>query len=374
LDGRLNRIFVKKVLIITAHRKDRAPNQRFRFEQYLDFLEQNGFQCHISSLISENDDKVLYQPGHYFRKSLIALKAIVKRSNDVRLANKYDLIFICREGFLTGTTFFEDLLHKSKVPIIYDFDDAIWHFDVSDANKIFGWLKNPGKTARLISNAELVFAGNHYLADFAKHYNEKVVIIPTTIDTNEYQQVAFRNTEKICIGWSGSITTIRHFEMAIPVLTILKEKYGDRISLKVIGDGNYVNESLGIHGIAWNKATELEELSTIDIGIMPLPDDEWAKGKCGLKGLQYMALGIATVMSPVGVNVDIIQDSVNGMLASSNDEWVNKLSLLIENSDLRMRCAENGRKTVEEKYSVQSLKMSYLAHFQNLTSKISKSA
>lgn len=368
MDGRLNKRFVKKVLIITAHRKDRAPNQRFRFEQYLDFLEQNGFQCHISSLISENDDKVLYQPGHYFRKSLIALKAVVKRSNDVRLANKYDLIFICREGFLTGTTFFEDLLHKSKVPIIYDFDDAIWHFDVSDANKIFGWLKNPGKTARLISNAELVFAGNHYLADFAKHYNDKVVIIPTTIDTNEYQQVAFRNTETICIGWSGSITTIRHFEMAIPVLKILKEKYGERISLKVIGDGNYINDSLGIRGIAWNKATELEELSTIDIGIMPLPDDEWAKGKCGLKGLQYMALGIATIMSPVGVNVDIIQDSINGMLASSNEEWVNKLSLLIENTDLRKRCAENGRKTVEEKYSVQSLKSSYLAHFQNLTS------
>ena len=358
---------MKKVLIITAHRKDRAPNQRFRFEQYLNFLEENGFHCKISSIISANDDKILYQAGNYFKKGLIVFKAILNRSKDVLLRNKYDLIFICREGFLTGTTFFEELLHKSKAPIIYDFDDAIWHFDVSDANKNFGWLKNPGKTARLISMADLVFAGNHYLAEFAHHYNDKVTIVPTTIDTDEYKPFPFRDSKVVCIGWSGSITTIRHFEMAVPVLKALKEKYADRISFKVIGDGNYKNVSLDIQGISWKKETELEELSQIDIGIMPLPDDEWAKGKCGLKGLQYMALGIATVMSPVGVNTEIIQDGVNGMLASSTEEWVCKISQLIDNTELRRNCAQNGQITVQENYSVKALQNVYLAHFQNLT-------
>lgn len=360
---------MKQVLIITAHRKDRAPNQRFRFEQYLNFLKEHGFDCHLSYLISENDDKLLYKQGHHFSKILIVFKSLMKRTKDVLLRNKYDLIFICREGFITGTTFFEELLRKGNAPVIYDFDDAIWHFDVSDANKKFGWLKNPGKTARLISMADLVFAGNHYLAEFAHHYNDKVVIIPTTIDTDEYKPVPFRDAATVCIGWSGSITTIRHFEMAVPVLKALKEKYGNRISYKVIGDGNYKNAELGISGIAWNKEKELEELAAIDIGIMPLPDDEWAKGKCGLKGLQYMALGIATVMSPVGVNTEIIQDGENGMLASSTEEWIAKLSLLIEDSQLRKKCAENGRKTVEEKYSVKSMQEVYLNHFLHLTEK-----
>ncbi len=358
---------MKQVLIITAHRKDRAPNQRFRFEQYLDFLKLNGFNCHISYLISEEDDKILYQPGKYFSKAMIGLKATLTRMNDVIHRNKYDLIFVCREGFLTGTTFFEELLHRAKAPMIYDFDDAIWHFDVSDANKSFGWMKNPGKTARLISMSDLIFAGNQYLMDYAKHHNDNVVIIPTTIDTDEYQGVPFQEKEVLCIGWSGSITTIRHFEMAIPVLKILKEKYGNRICFKVIGDQNYFNADLDIKGIAWKKETELAELAKIDIGIMPLPDDEWAKGKCGLKGLQYMAMSIATVMSPVGVNTDIIQDGENGMLASDTDDWVRKISLLIENTDLRQKCAENGRKTVEKSYSVKALQPIYLQYFMSLT-------
>src|SRR5690606_2468378 len=120
------------------------------------------------------------------------------------------------------------------------------------------------------------------------------------IDTDEYQRVSLPPSESICIGWSGSFTTIEHFQYAVPALLKLKKKYGDAIRMKVIGDGKYKHEELGIQGIPWIKKDELKELSEIDIGIMPLPNDEWSKGKCGLKGLQYMALGIATIMSPVG--------------------------------------------------------------------------
>lgn len=357
---------MKNILFIASHRKDRAPGQRFRFEQYFNFLEQNGFHCELSYIISEGDDKILYSPGNYFNKCGIALKAAFIRLRNIIQKDKYDIIFIFREGYLTGTTFFENLLAKSRAKIVFDFDDAIWHLDVSEANRSMGWLKNPGKTAKLISISDMVFAGNEYLADYARHHNDNVVIIPTTIDTDEYAPVPFREKYPVCIGWSGSITTIRHFETAIPVLKRLKAAFGDKIIFKVIGDRSYRNHDLGITGIPWTKEDELKELGEIDIGIMPLPDDEWAKGKCGLKGLQYMALNIATVMSPVGVNTEIIKDGINGMLASDENEWFEKLSQLIENPQLRKNLADAGRKTVVDHYSVKSQEGRYLGYFRQL--------
>ena len=288
---------------------------------------------------------------------------------DVRDVKNYDVVFIFREAFFLGTTYFERLFKKSNAKLVFDFDDAIWNLDVSDANKRFGWLKNPGKTAKIISMSDVVIAGNQYLANYAKHHNEHVIIIPTTIDTNEYVKVkTSKPDEKITIGWSGSLTTIKHFEYAIPFLRKLKQKYGNRISIKVIGDDSYHNHELEVSGLAWNKENELKELSSFDIGIMPLPNDEWANGKCGLKGLQYMALEIPTVMSPVGVNSEIISDGVNGFLASDENSWVEKIALLIENPELRKKMGVEARKTVVERYSVESQKEKYLSCMKNLLS------
>ena len=361
-----------KVLYITSHRKDRSPSQRFRFEQYMDFLRDNGFDYHFSSLISEDDDKIFYQPGNLLTKIRVFLKSAYRRWTDVLEENikHYDIVFIQREAFMTGSTFFEKRFKKSGAKIIFDFDDAIWNFDVSKANKRFGWLKNPGKTAKIINLSDIIFAGNQYLADYALHHNNSVVIIPTTIDMQFYKRVAVqKKDDEITIGWSGSITTIKHFEYAIPFLTKIKSKYGDKVNIKVIGDSQYKNQKLGIQGIAWNRQDELAELSSFDIGIMPLPDDEWAKGKCGLKGLQYMALEIPTIMSPVGVNSEIISDGINGFLAHEVSEWVDKLEILINDADLRMRMGKEAKKTVEVNYSVESHKQTYLRYFNQVLGK-----
>lgn len=356
-----------EVLFIAAHRPDRSPSQRFRFEQYFDYLKENGWNCELSYLFSEKDDKILYRPGNFFMKSIIFLKSIIKRFRDLSSKNRYDIIFIQREAFMTGSVFFEKRFSNSRAKIIFDFDDAIWNLDISDANKILGFLKNPSKTAKIIELSDLVFAGNKYLAEYAKQYNKNVLVIPTTIDTNHHQVAdTGKKGDKICIGWTGSLTTIKHFQFAVPVLEKLKKKYGDRISFKVIGDKNYVNESLGIKGTEWSRETEIRELQTIDIGIMPLPDDEWSKGKCGLKGLQYMSLGIPTIMSPVGVNTDIILQGINGFLASTEQEWLEKLELLIENPQLRERFKKEGQKTVAEKYSKNAWKSVILNTFNNL--------
>ena len=360
-----------KVLFIASHRAGRAPGQRFRLEQYFDFLEQNGYRCDLSYIISERDDRYLYKQGYYFHKFLILLKSVFKRYKDLRRANQYDIIFIHREAFLIGSTFFEKRFRKSKAKIVFDFDDSIFLRDTSDANKKFEWLKDPAKTAKIIAMSDMVFAGNQYLADYALKYNRNVKIIPTAINTTDVHKKSalVKNDDRICIGWTGSITTIKHFEYAIPVLKKLKEKYKERIVIKLIGDDKYENKELGIKGIAWNKENEIQELSSFDIGIMPLPNDDWSKGKCGFKGLQYMALEIPPVMSPVGVNSEIIQDGINGFLADKEEEWIQKISLLIESKDLREKMGKAGRKTVVEKYSTESQKGNYLKYFNELLKK-----
>ena len=269
---------------------------------------------------------------------------------------------------MTGSTLFEKLFARSGAKMIFDFDDAIWHFDVSEANKRLGWLKNPSKTANIIGYAHHVIAGNEYLADYARNYNANVTVIPTTIDTNYHQPLLLRDAAKsnICIGWTGSLTTIKHFRLAEPLLLKLKEKYGAQITFKLIGDKYYSNDLLGIKGVEWTFAREVEELRDIDIGIMPLPDDEWSKGKCGFKGLQYMAMEIPPVMSDVGMNKEIIQDGWNGFLAGEESEWMTKMSLLIENPDLRKEMGARARKAIIEKYSVLSQRDVYIDIFKKI--------
>jgi glycosyltransferase involved in cell wall biosynthesis len=254
--------------------------------------------------------------------------------------------------------------------LIYDFDDAIWMQNVSAGNKRLAFLKNPAKTGTIISLCHLTFAGNKFLAEYALQFTRNVEIIPSTIDMNVYERKEKKNNNgKVCIGWTGSPTTIRHFKLLIPVLKKIQDKFRDGVEFKIIGDENYYCEELGVNGERWAAATEAEDLSQVDIGIMPLPDDNWEKGKCGMKGLQYMGLGIPALMSPVGANLEIIQDGVNGYLPRSEEEWVERLASLVQDKELRERIGKAGRQTVIEKYSVERWKGKYLESFNTLTAK-----
>jgi glycosyltransferase involved in cell wall biosynthesis len=330
-------------------------------------LEENGFRCELSYLLDEEDDRIFYSRGNVLNKAAILTRHYRKRMLDLGRLQEFDIVFVFREALMTRSLYFERKISASGVRMIFDFDDAIWLNDTSDANKLFKWMKRPSKIEDIIRMSHLVFAGNQYLADFAKQHNKEVVVVPTTIDTELYMRRNHnRDEEKIVIGWSGSITTIKHFEYALPFLKIIRERFGSRVEFKVIGDGSYRNEALGIAGVPWKKETEVADLSEFDIGIMPLPNDEWARGKCGLKGLQYMALGIPTIMSPVGVNSDIISDGENGFLATDPDEWVDKLSILISDFGLARRMGEAARDTVVTRFSVDAVKHLYLQYFRQV--------
>ena len=355
-----------KILFIADHRLNRSPSQRYRFEQYLNFFQSKGFDWELSEIISEKDDLFFYRRNNYLRKAFILMKSIFIRWKDLRRAKNFDVIFIQREALLIGSSFFEKRFYK-RSKVVFDFDDSIWLLDTSPENKKFEFLKNPDKTSINIRHAHAVIAGNAFLANYAIKYNKNTYVIPTTIDVNFHvPKPELRNREKIVIGWSGSISTIKHFEIIIPALIQIQDKYPNLIEIHVIGQELYAHSNLNIINKTWSSNTEVDDLNCFDIGIMPLPNDEWVIGKCGLKGLSYMACGVPTVMSNIGVNSEIIKHGKNGYLASTYEEWVDCIITLIENIELRKQIGDNGRQTLLEHYSVDAHKVNYLEVLNSL--------
>jgi glycosyltransferase involved in cell wall biosynthesis len=353
-----------KVLILCAHRPGRSPSQRYRFEQYLPFLEKNGFTFTWSYLLDEKDDHGFYAHGNLFAKFWILTKGKVKRLNDVLRFRNFDVIFIQREAYFLGTSFFEKRAFRSGAYVIFDFDDSIWIADTSPANLKWEKLKRPKKFFVNIRNAHCVIAGNRYLALKAKSYNKNTVLIPTTIDTDFHKpRLELRNSGKVTIGWSGSLSTLKHFETLVPILQTLKQKYGELICFRLLGVKNYSSSLQDLTSVGWSAAREVDELNKFDIGIMPLPDDEWSLGKCGLKALSYMACEVPSVASAVGANMDFIIHGQNGFLSSNSEEWISYLSRLIEDRELREKIGAAGRVTVETNYSVNAHKHKYLEVF-----------
>jgi len=359
-----------RILYIVPHRFNRSPGQRFRCEHFIPILQNEGFDITYANLLSEWDDIHFYKKNAYPQKLLILIKGFFKRLYHSIQARNYDIIFIYREAFMIGTTLFERILHIWGKPIIYDFDDSIWLNDTSDGNKHLAWLKNTKKTNTIVSLSHTVIVGNSYLAQYAKQFNNNVVIIPTTIDTKYHKpSQTNKHSDSICIGWTGTETTQKHYETIIPALENLYSIFGNSISFRVISNNTITHPILPIQNISWNANTEIEDLQAIDIGIMPLPNDEWSKGKCGFKGLQYMALEIPSILSPVGVNSEIITHGINGYLASTQAEWEHYLTILIQDAALRKRIGIAGRKTIENYYSIESQKQRYISIFRNLLPK-----
>ena len=339
-----------RILALMPALYDTSPSQRYRLEQWEPLLRERGVEITYESFEDEELHSLVYQRGRIGKKLQLVTRGLSRRLSVISKARNYDLVYILREAALLGPPVFERLIHQERVPFVFDFDDAIFVSYRSPSNGYLSYLKFASKTKTICRLASHVMVGNPYLADYARQVNNNVTVIPTTIDTDKYQ-VPPPKTEPgpPVIGWTGSYSTVQHLDTLRGALKKLAEK--EQFRLRVIGTPTYECAPVDVEAMKWQAATELEDLSTIDVGVMPLPDDNWSKGKCGLKALQFMALGIPTICSPVGVNSDIIQDNENGFLAASEDEWVDKLTRLLRSAELRRRLGDAGRKTIEEKYS-----------------------
>ena len=223
-----------KLLIICPYRLNKAPGQRFRFEQYLDYLKKNNYDIEISHLLSADDENVFYSKNKIFFKFLLLFKMLFLRFKDIRRSKYYDIVFIYREAFPLGSHFIEKLISKNNKNIIFDFDDSIHLETVSDGNQRFNFLKNPNKIKKIISLSSLTLVGNQFLKNFASQHSENVKVFPTTIDTELYNPSNYkveRKLRKICIGWSGSFSTVEHFKTVVPVLKKIKKNIRIRLFL-----------------------------------------------------------------------------------------------------------------------------------------------
>jgi len=295
----------------------------------------------------------LARRGDPGRKAAGLLRATTRRWRTLAETRAYDVVFLHREAMAFGPAVLERMIARRK-PIVFDFDDAIWLRNENRVNPVAAWVKCPGKTRTIAKSASAVLAGNAYLAEWAQRYNRSTHVVPTTIDTDgSYsRQKAHGPSEVPIIGWSGTTSTLRYLEFLRPVLNDLSRRRLFR--LRVICDGAPVHwPELQMDWRTWSSVREVEDLIPLDIGLMPQPDEEWAKGKCGAKALQYMALGIPPVASRSGVLPEIVEEGRSGFLADTPREWVGRLEELLDDWKLRAAMGEQARMTVQERYSAK---------------------
>jgi glycosyltransferase involved in cell wall biosynthesis len=327
---------------------------RFRVAQYIPYLREAGFEVTISAFYTPAFFKVVYRRGHYLKKAAMFLAQAARRLRELLSVGKYDLVLLYREAVPLGPPVVERLIAARGIPIVYDFDDAIFLPNVSEANRAISFLKDPGRVSTILRLSNEVIVGNEFLAAYARRYAGSVTVIPTAVDTTRFRpRVGQREAEReLVVGWIGSPTTFPYLETLADVLREVAARH--RFVLKVSGAGQPVNfPGVNVQVVPWSMSDEVTLFNSCDIGVYPLTDDDWSRGKCGFKAIQCMACGVPVVAAAVGVNREIIDDGVNSFLAATREEWIAKLSRLLSDAELRGRMAAAGRRTIEERYSLQ---------------------
>lgn len=349
------------MLFIVPYPKDRAPSQRLKFEQYLDYFGRNGIEYTFRSFVTPQFWDILYKKGKYLRKVFWTIIGYLRRFTDVIRAFHHDVVYIHLEAAPFGPPILEWLFYKMGKPIIYDIDDLIYLPQPSEAHRFIQILKNPDKVPKIIKWSDKVIVVTRYLARYTSRFNPNVLYVPPTINTDAYKPVQKSVHNSVCIGWTGSHSTVKYVRLMAPVLKKLQDKYGVRI--KVVGDKNFTLPGVKIEAKDWKLEDEIKDIQDMDIGLYPLPKTEWVLGKGGLKALQYMGMGIPTVCTAYGAALEIIKNGRNGFLADTDEDWIKKLTMLIKNARLRKSIGLSGRETVIESYSITAYKEVMLSVF-----------
>ncbi|UPQ79283.1 glycosyltransferase [Flavobacterium azooxidireducens] len=348
-----------KILYFTKYTR-KGASSRLRSFQYFPFLESQGNQVTVKPLFDDAYLESLYQGK---KDSIGSLKGYFKRFFLLFTVFRYDRVVIEKELFPYIPAVFERVLALFGVNYVVDYDDAIFHNYDRHPNPVIRFvLKN--KIDVVMQKSGTVIAGNSYLAERAQNAGAKnVVIIPTVIDTNRYQIKEFTDSKPFVIGWIGSPSTFKYLKPLQPVFKKLAQDHA--IALHIVG----ATESLGLPSIEkhipWSEETEVASILTFDVGIMPLNDTPWEKGKCSYKLIQYMGCGIPVIASPVGMNVEVVKEDVNGFLATNEAEWLNSFLHYLSNAEQQHLHGKNNSIFVEYHFSLKSAQHNYFKAIAN---------
>ena len=355
-----------RVLILCPYPRGSVPSQRFRYEQYLEILNSAGFETVIEPFLSEGAMKVLYKPGHYLLKIKGVVAGFLSRALLMFRVSGYDYIFIHLQSSPMGPPLFEFILFFLKRRVIYDIDDAIFIRRISRSNPLAGLFKWPSNVKYITKHSYRVLTCNKFLRDWASRYNPNTVSIPTTIDPSYHKPLNRKCDSRgiTVIGWTGSQSNLSYLEIVRPVLKELQKKFDFEFRVICDIDPGFP-ELKNYRFVKWRFETEIADLGAFDIGLMPVPEGTWEKGKVGFKGIQYSALEIAPVVSSVGSGHEVVEHGKTGFVISNTEpDWYDALARLLMNPDVTIAFGRAARVRIMEKYSVPSQAGAYISLFQ----------
>lgn len=354
----------RQMLVLCPFPQGVAAGQRLKYEQYFDEWRREGYDIEVSSFMDMPMWKVAYEPGHYPAKVAGTLRGHLRRVRDLFRIHRYDVVYVFMWVTPFGTTFFERLTRRLAKQLIFDVEDNVLTEQAIpkdyNPNHLLRRLKGPGKARHLIRHADHVITSSPFLNDFCLRINERraCTYVSSSVDAERFVPAPQRSDDElVTVGWTGTFSSKVYLDMLSSVFQELARRVPFR--LKVIGNFDYELAGVDLEVVRWTSQREVEDLQTFDIGVYPLPIDDWVLGKSGLKAIQYMMFGIPAVATRVGTTPMIIDHEVNGFLVERDSEWVDTLERLIRDRSLRARVGRAAREKAEQTYSTKAIAHMY---------------
>ena len=353
----------KKILVLCPYPEGEAAGQRLKYEQYFNFWREAGYEVDVSSFMDKEVWKVLYKKGFLVQKILGVIKGNFLRINDLFRVKNFDIVYIHQWTTPFGSVFYDRILRFLAKRIVFDLEDFVFLDRVDSGlsvNPILGFLRTKSRTINLIKFSDYVITSSPTLNEYCKelNFNNQSTFISSSIDTDKFSaNNSYNNDNQITIGWTGTQSALPYLDLLREVLIDLRKERD--FKLLIISNFDYEFPEMDLKVVKWNKPSEVSDLQKIDIGLYPLPQNDWVLGKSGLKALQYMAIGIPVVATDIGTSKDIISHMESGCLVSTKEDWVSALKQLIDDNHLREKIGKNARKVVVERYSLNAIKKKY---------------
>lgn len=339
-----------RVLFLTRYPVEGASS-RYRVFQYLPHLRDLGVECEVQSFMSTEMYRISFQSGRIFRKLWETAKAVVRRVRATAGHRRYDIVYLQRELLPFGPPVLERWMKRRGAVLLFDYDDALFIHKPSRYNPLAAFLRAPGKVVALFRLVDCVVAGNDWLREEALRLGAtRAVTVEVAEDTGRIRLRTPVPEAPLTIGWLGSTSTVKYLQLIAPVLRGIAERH-PQVRFEIMGGGEFAMTGVPWVLSAWSLEAELEALARFDIGLMPLPMEDWAKGKSGGKARTYMAAGVVPVCAGIGYNRELIRDGETGFLCTDDTHWRDALEALIASPDLRRRVSLAARAEVERRFA-----------------------